>query len=60
MDLNNDLISKNVLFKAESILNSDSIEEYNYKIEIDKLKKENRKLSKTNKDLKNQNRKSYK
>ncbi len=56
MDLNNDLISKNVLFKAESILNSDSIEEYNYKIEIDKLKKENRKLSKTNKDLKNQNR----
>lgn len=55
VDLNNDLLPKNALFKARTILNSNSIEEYNYKIEIDKLKKENRKLSKSKKELKKQN-----
>ena len=35
----NDLISKNVFFKFETIINSNSIEEYNYKVEINNLKK---------------------
>ena len=43
------------MFKARTILDSNSIEEYNCKIEISELEKQNRKLSKTNKELKNQN-----
>ena len=52
MDLNNDLISKEALFKAKSILNSDSIQEYKYKIKIHDLEKENKSLVSKNKKLK--------
>ena len=52
----NDLLSENVLFKFETIMNSNSIEEYNYKLEINNLKKKNEKFSKEIKKLKNQNR----
>ena len=52
VDLNNDLLSKNTLFKAYSILDSNSIEEYRGKIKINKLKKENKSLIKENKKLK--------
>ena len=52
MDLNNDLLSKNTLFKAYSILDSNSIEEYRGKIKINKLKKENKSLIKENEKLK--------
>ena len=34
IDLENELLSKNVSFKAKTILNSNSIEEYNSKIEV--------------------------
>ena len=52
VDLNNDLLSKNTLFKAYSILDSNSIEEYRGKIKINKLKKENKSLIKENEKLK--------
>ena len=55
VDLNNELLSQSALFKARTILDSNSIEEYNCKIEISELEKQNRKLSNTNKELKNQN-----
>ncbi|MBQ2961921.1 glycosyltransferase [Methanobrevibacter sp.] len=55
MDLSNDYLTKNMLFKANTILYSNSMEEYNYKIEINKLGKENDKLSKDNKQIKKQN-----
>lgn len=51
----NDLISKNVFFKFETIINSNSIEEYNYKVEINNLKKKNEKLSKKIKKLNREN-----
>lgn len=54
-NLNNDLLSKNVLFKAESILNSNSLEEYNSKIEIYNLSNQNKSLSNNNEQLKNEN-----
>ena len=60
MDLDNDLLSKNVLFKAESILNSNSIEEYNYKLKIHNLKKQNRALMNENKRLRKNLQKSKK
>ncbi len=52
IDLNNDLLSKNALFKAKSILNSNSINDYNYKIKIHILKKENKSLINENTMLK--------
>ncbi|WP_304093793.1 glycosyltransferase [Methanobrevibacter ruminantium] len=52
LDLNNDLLSKNALFKAKSILNSNSINDYNYKIKIHILKKENKSLINENTMLK--------
>ena len=55
VDLNNEYITKNIRFKANSILNSKSIEEYNYKIEIYQLKNKNAKLSKDIRQLKVQN-----
>ncbi len=57
IDLNNDLLAKNVRFKAETILNSDSLEAYNYKMEIYELEKKVNSLSKKNKDLSNENKK---
>lgn len=60
VDLDNDLLSKNVLFKAESILNSNSIEEYNYKLKIHNLKKQNRALMNENKRLRKNLQKSKK
>ena len=69
VDLNNDFLTKPLLFKANSILNSDSIEEYELKVEIynhknkinklnkkvDGLVKENKKLKKDLEKSKNQN-----
>lgn len=55
VDLNNDLLSQDALFKAKSILNSNSIDEHNYRIGINELKKENMKLSKDKKELKKRN-----
>ena len=55
VDLNNDYVSKGLRFKANSILNSKSIEEYNYKVEIYQIKSKNEKLSKDIKQLKVQN-----
>ena len=59
IDLDNDLLAKKVRFKAESIVNSSSLEIYNFKMEIydlerklDKLSKKNKKLEKENKKLK--------
>ena len=57
IDLNNDLLAKNVRFKAETILNSDSIESYNYKMEIYELERNLNKLSKKNKELSDENKK---
>ena len=49
VDLNNGLLSNDTSFKANTILSSNSLEEYNYKIkaneEINGLKKENKALS---------------
>ena len=53
VDLSNDLLSENVLFKAESILNSDSIEEYDSKVKINNLKKKSKFLNDENKRLNN-------
>lgn len=62
INLHNDLLSETVRFKFETILNSNSIEEYNYKVEINNLKKKNenlskkiKKLNKKNKELKSEN-----
>lgn len=55
VELNNDYLTENHLFKANSILNSNSIEEYNSKVEIYKLEKQIKKLSKSYKKLKAQN-----
>ena len=48
VDLNNDYLTKPILFKANSILNSDSIEEYELKVEIynheNKIKSLNKKI----------------
>ena len=55
IDLDNDLLSKNVSFKSKTVLNSNSIEEYNNKVEINRLEKENERLSKNIKKLKEQN-----
>ena len=52
---NNDLLSKNVSFKSKTVLNSNSIEEYDNKVEINRLEKENERLSKNIKKLKEQN-----
>lgn len=57
IDLNNDLLAKNVRFKAESILNSDSLEAYNYKMEIYELERKVNNLSKKNKGLADENKK---
>lgn len=57
IDLNNDLLAKNVRFKAETIMNSDSLEEYNYKIDINELEKKVNRLSKKYNDLKKENKK---
>ena len=62
VDLNNDLISQNALFKANTILSSNSIEEYEFKINADnqikKLKRENKSLADENKRLKDRLKKS--
>ena len=55
VDLNNDYVGKGLRFKANSILNSKSIEDYNYKVEIYQIKSKNEKLSKDIKQLKVQN-----
>ena len=55
INLDNDLLSKNVLFKAKTVLDSNSIEEYNFKIEISRLERENERLSKNVERLKAQN-----
>lgn len=55
IDLDNDLLSKNVSFKSKTVLNSNSIEEYDNKVEINRLEKENERLSKNIKKLKEQN-----
>ena len=55
INLDNDLVSKNVLFKAKTVLDSKSIEEYNFKIEINRLERENERLSKNVESLKAQN-----
>ncbi|WP_297981892.1 glycosyltransferase family 2 protein [uncultured Methanobrevibacter sp.] len=60
INLDNDLVAKNVIFKAKTILDSSSIEEYKYKLEIDRLEKENRKLSKKNSQLKKEYEKAKK
>ena len=52
VDLNNDYFTKNILFKANAVLDSNSIEEYNYKIKIHGLEKENKSLISKNKKLK--------
>ena len=52
---NNNYIGKGLRFKVNSILNSQSIEEYNYKVEIYQLKRKNEKLSNDIKKLKVQN-----
>lgn len=57
IDLNNDLLAKDVRFKAETILNSDTLESYNYKMEIYTLEKKVNSLSKKNKNLSNENKK---
>ena len=57
IDLSNDLLAKDVRFKAETILNSDSLEEYNHKMEIRLLEKKVKSLSKKNKDLTQENKK---
>ena len=48
VDLNNDYLTKTLLFKANSILSSDSIEEYELKVEIynyeNKINKLNKKI----------------
>ena len=60
MSLNNDYLTKTLLFKANSILSSDSIEEYELKVEIynyeNKINKLNKKIDRLvteNKKLKN-------
>ena len=55
INLDNDLLSKNVSFKSKTVLNSNSIEEYDNKVEINRLEKENERLSKNIKKLKEQN-----
>ena len=69
VDLNNDYLTEHLLFKVNSILNSDSIEEYELKVKIykyenkinklskkvDKLVKENKKLKKDLEKSKNKN-----
>ena len=57
IDLSNDLLSKNVRFKAETILNSDSLDEYEFKMEINSLEKKLKSLSKKNKALTEENNK---
>lgn len=57
IDLNNDLLSKNVRFKAKTILNSDSLDEYGFKMEINSLEKKLKSLSKKNKALTEENNK---
>lgn len=55
IDLENELLSKNVSFKAKTILNSNSIEEYNSKIEVHRLTNKNKRLSDNYNALKEQN-----
>ena len=55
VNLDNNLLSENVSFKLETIMNSNSIEEYNSKVEINYLKKKNEKLSKKIKKLNREN-----
>ena len=55
VNINNDYMGKGLRFKLNSILNSQSIEEYNYKLEIYRLKSKNVKLSKEIKQLKVKN-----
>ena len=57
IDLNNDLLAKDVRFKAETILKSDSIEEYNYKIHINELEKKVNRLTRKYQDLNDENKK---
>ena len=57
IDLSNDLLSKNVRFKAKTILNSDSLDEYEFKMEINSLEKKLKSLSKKNKALTEENNK---
>ena len=55
LDLDNDLLSRNVSFKSKTVLDSNSIEEYDCKVEINRLEKENERLSKSVEKLKDQN-----
>ena len=54
IDLNNDYVSKNVLLKVKAILDSNSIEEYKYKMRIKGLENQNSKLYKQIEELENQ------
>jgi glycosyltransferase involved in cell wall biosynthesis len=53
----NQYIYPNLHFKVSSILNSNSIEEYNYKMELKSLNNRIDRLSKENEKLKNENKK---
>ncbi|MBO7209573.1 MAG: glycosyltransferase [Methanobrevibacter sp.] len=59
VDLGNGLLSNDTSFKAKTILSSDSLEEYNYKIkvneEINSLKRENKSLADEINSLKGKN-----
>lgn len=59
VDLGNGLLSNDTSFKANTILSSDSLEEYNYKIkvneEINSLKRENKSLADEINSLKGKN-----